>query len=127
MTFRLRTIDITADGRTIVRDRDVSAATLSIGRAAENDIHLADLAVDPSHATMELQGGRIGVAAKGTLGFGVDGVTSHATTIDPARGAELRFGSYNLTISRDGDGTPLITIAQVASQDPGEATDEKQR
>ena len=125
--FRLRTIDITADGRKIVRDRDLSAATLTIGRAAENDIHLPDLAVDPEHATLELQGSRIAVTARGTLGFGIDGVTGQSATIDPARGAELRFGSYNLSVSRDADDTPLITIAQVASQDPGSAADEKQR
>ncbi|MBV1690163.1 cytochrome c3 family protein [Novosphingobium sp. G106] len=125
--FRLRTIDTTADGRQIVRDRDVAATTLSVGRSAENDIHLPDLAVDPEHATLELQGTRVVATAKGTLGFGVDGVVSQSASIDPSRGAELRFGSYNLTISRDADGTPLITIAQVASQDAGEATDEKHR
>lgn len=127
MTFRLRTIDITADGRQIVRDRDLAATTLTIGRVAENDIHLPDLAIDPSHAKIELQGGRLAVSALGTLGFGVDGVSSRSANIDPARGAELRFGGYNLTVSRDADGAVLITIAQLASKDPGEATDEKQR
>lgn len=127
MTFRLRTIDVTADGRQIVRDRDVAASRLTIGRAAENDIHLPDLAVDPQHAAIELRGDRLEVTALGTLGFGVDGVSSQEAAIDPAGGAELRFGSYNLTVSRDADGTPLITIAQVASQDQGEATDEKGR
>jgi len=34
MTFRLRTIDVTADGRQIVRDRDLAASRLTIGRAA---------------------------------------------------------------------------------------------
>lgn len=125
--FRIRTIDVMADGREIVRDRDLAAERLTIGRAAENDIHLPDLAIDPAHAAMTLRDGRIAVEALGTLGLGVDGVSTRSATIDPARGAELRFGSYNLTVSRDGDGTPLITIAQVASHDPGEATDEKQR
>lgn len=127
MTFRLRTIDTTADGRQIVRDRDLAAETLSIGRAAENDIHLPDLAIDPVHATMTLAGDRITVAAQGSLGFGCDGVSSQSASIDPVRGAELRFGSYNVTVSRDADGAVLLTIAQAASQDAGEATDEKQR
>ena len=125
--WRLDWQDVTADGRQIVRDRDVAAARLTIGRAAENDIHLPDLAIDPHHAAIERKGDLLDVTALGTLGFGVDGVSSAATTIDPARGAELRFGSYNLTVSRDADGTPLVTIAQAASQDPGEATDEKAR
>lgn len=127
MAFRLRTIDITADGRQIVRDRDIAATTLTIGRAAENDIHLPDLAIDPQHATLTLQGDRVHADAVGTLGFGVDGVSDRSATVDPARGAELRFGSYNLTISRDADGAALITIAQVASQEAGEAADDKQR
>ncbi len=127
MTFRLRTIDTTADGRRIVRDRDVASTTLTIGRAAENDIHLPDLAIDPHHAVMELAGGQIAVRSVGTLGFGVDGVSSQSARIAPDRGAELRFGGYNLTVSRDTDGTPLLTIAAVASQDAGAATDEKQR
>ena len=127
MAFRLRTIDITADGRQIVRDRDIAATRLTVGRSAENDIHLPDLAVEPAHAALTLADGRITAEAVGTLGFGIDGVSGRAATIDPARGAELRFGSYNLTISRDADGAALITIAQVASQDQGAATDEKQR
>lgn len=126
MTFRLRTIEFTADGRRIVRDRDMDKSALTIGRAAENDIHLPDLAVDPSHARLEAKGdGRLLAEALGTLGFGLDGVSTMRAEIDPARGAELRFGTYNLTVSRDADGTPLVTIAQVESQDAGEATDEK--
>jgi predicted CXXCH cytochrome family protein len=128
MTFRLRTIDSTADGRQIVRDRDIAKPAITIGRASENDVHLPDLAIDPSHARMETRpDGTIAVTALGTLGFGVDGVAAAAASVDPGRGAELRFGSYNLTVSRDDDGTPLITVAQVASQDPGAAADEKQR
>jgi hypothetical protein len=125
MAFRLRTIDVTADGRQIVRDRDIAATVLTVGRAAENDIHLPDLAVDPNHARLTLSDGRITAEALGTLGFGLDGVSSRTATIDPARGAELRFGSYNLTLSRDADGAALITIAQSASQDQAAATDEK--
>jgi predicted CXXCH cytochrome family protein len=127
MTFRLRTIDTTADGRQIVRDRDVDRPELTIGRAAGNDIHLPDLAVDPAHARITRRDGRLAVEALGTLGFGVDGVASRTATIDPAGGAELRFGGYDLTVSQDTDGTPLITIARAASMDAGEATDQKQR
>jgi hypothetical protein len=127
MTFRLRTIDVMADGRTIVRDRDIAAERLTIGRAATNDIHLPDLAIDPEHAAMELRGGRLAVEALGTLGFGVDGVTSLSASVDPARGAELRFGSYNLTLSTDADGAVLVAVGQAPSHDPGEATDEKHR
>lgn len=125
MTFRLRTIEFTADGRRIVRDRDLDKPALTVGRAAENDIHLPDLAVDPLHARLEVKGsGFLLAEAMGTLGFGLDGVSVMRAEIDPARGAELRFGSYSLTVSRDTDGKPLITVAQSESQDANEAADE---
>ena len=46
MVFRIRTIDLTAGGREIVREREVAGDELVIGRAAENEIHLPDLAVE---------------------------------------------------------------------------------
>ena len=49
MPFRIRTIDQTASGREIVRERELAQAELTIGRAAENDIHLPDLAVEQRH------------------------------------------------------------------------------
>lgn len=126
MSFRLRTIEFTADGRRIVRDRDVDKHAVTIGRVAENDIHLPDLAVDPHHARLEVKGdGRVLAEALGTLGFGLDGVSTTRADIDPAKGGELRFGSYNLTVSRDADGISLVTIAQVESQDATAAMDEK--
>jgi predicted CXXCH cytochrome family protein len=113
MAFRLRTIEFTADGRRIVRDRDVETASLTIGRSAENDIHLPDLAVEPAHATLEDRGGgELHAAATGTLGFTVDGRTVRAAEIDGGKGAELRFGSYRIAVSLDTDRTPLLTIEQ---------------
>jgi len=126
MSFRLRTIEFTTDGRRIVRDRDVDQPALTIGRAAENDIHLPDLAVDPAHARLETKaGGRVLAEALGTLGFGFDGVSTMRAEFDAAKGAELRFGTYNLTVAQDADGTTLVTIAQAESQDTSAALDEK--
>lgn len=114
MAFRLRSIEFTADGRRIVRDRDVAGTRLTIGRSADNDLHLADLAVDPAHAAIEDKGeGRLGVRALGTLGFTVDGRSAMEADIQSATGAELRFGSYRISIARDTDGTPLLTTEQV--------------
>ena len=95
MIFRLRQIETTADGRKIVRDQDIAKAQLTIGRAAENDIHLPDLAVEALHARVEQrERNRIGVEAAGTLGFAVDGKVTRSAAIDCNTGAELRFGSY---------------------------------
>ena len=87
MTFRIRQIEQTATGREIVRDRDCDAESITIGRAAENDIHLPDLAVEPSHATItDRGGGRLAVDATGTLGFVLDGIDSRSASIDSRGG-----------------------------------------
>jgi len=112
MSFKLRTIELTATGREIVRDRDIASDNLSIGRAAENDIHLPDLAVESRHATATaLAGGRVSIKAVGKLSFTIDGSDSTETFIDSAAGAELGFGTYRITVSRDGDAI-LLTVRQ---------------
>lgn len=113
MTFRLRTVSTTADGRRIVRDKALAQAALTIGRAAESDIHLPDLAVEPSHARITLQpGGRVAVEATGTLGFALDGQTTRGAAIDPRTGAELRFGSTRIVVGEEA-GEVLLTVEPV--------------
>lgn len=125
MTFRLKTIEYTADGRRIVRDKDVVKATLRVGRSAENDIHLPDLAVEPSHATISEQPGtRVSVEALGTLGFGLDGQTTRSATIDARTGAELRFGGTRISVGLEPDGAILLTVEAVR-EDEGKDTAEK--
>ncbi|MDN3646416.1 cytochrome c3 family protein [Pontixanthobacter aestiaquae] len=115
MTFLIRTIDFTASGREIVRDREVDQSSLTIGRAAESDIHLPDLAVEQNHATLTSQDdGTILAQAAGTLGFTHDGKTTTSTSFDPAKGAELGFGCYRLAFSRDPDAPASITISKAA-------------
>ncbi|MFM7378966.1 MAG: cytochrome c family protein, partial [Erythrobacter sp.] len=74
MAFLIRTIDFTAAGREIVRDRTLEQTRLTVGRAAENDIHLPDLAVEQRHVAIDLAAdGTLAVTSPGTLGFGLDG------------------------------------------------------
>jgi predicted CXXCH cytochrome family protein len=114
VTFRLRQIELTADGREIIRDKDIVQDDVTLGRAAANDIHLPDLAVEPGHATIAWQGdNRVAVTALGTLGFGLDGRVTRAATVDCRAGAELRFGSFRITVSQDSDGAVLLTIRPV--------------
>lgn len=123
MTFRLRTVSITADGRRIVRDKDIAGDVLSVGRAAENAIHLPDLAVEPSHARITLQpGSRVAVEATGSLGFGLDGQTLRSASIDARTGAELRFGGSRIMVGEDG-GLVLLTVEAVP--DASDADPEK--
>ena len=118
MSFRLRQIDYTADGRRLARDRLVEGDGLTIGRAGENDIHLPDLAVEPQHATIaSASDGRLTVQSVGTRGFDVDGKHVHQAGINPATGAELRFGGTTITISRDDDGMVLLEIQSNNRQD----------
>lgn len=113
MGFRLRQIELTATGREIIRDRDLDQLRLTVGRAAENDIHLPDLAIEARHATITLAGAsRLEVAATGTLGFGLDGSVVTQAAVDARGGAELRFGGYRVTVSQDTDGAVLLTVRQ---------------
>ena len=115
MIFRLRTSQTTAQGREIVRDREVAAERITIGRSAENTLHLPDLALDPQHAAIAASGsGRITVEALGSPGFTLDGRQVSEGTIDPQSGGELRFGSYRIVVSQDDDGAVLLTIGQIA-------------
>ncbi|WP_375195333.1 cytochrome c3 family protein [Sphingobium sp.] len=114
MSFLVRQISLTADGREIVRAATLEKPQLSLGRAAENDIHLSDLALEPDHARIERIDERIiRVRATGTLGFGLDGRTVLHAEIDTAKGAELRFGGHRVTVSRDEDGAVILSIRRV--------------
>ncbi len=113
MAFKLRTVEQTATGREIIRDRDIAASTISVGRAAENDIHLPDLAVEAKHATLsQREEGGISVTATGTLGFTLDGSETTDALIDSRGGGELGFGTYRITVSEE-DGAVLLTVRQL--------------
>ena len=121
MQFRLRQIELTVTGREIVREAVVDKPALTVGRAAENDIHLPDLAVEASHASItSVDDNRIEITATGTLGFGLDGGTVTHASIDTRSGAELRFGSYRITISHDEDGAVLLTVRQLEETERGD-------
>ena len=122
MVYRLRQIVVTATGREITRDRDVAAPRITIGRAAENTIHLPDLALEPTHAALTLADGRITVAALGTLGFTLDGASTQSATIDPRIGGELGFAGWRIAVSMAEDGAAFLTIRQAAA--PNDASDD---
>lgn len=127
MSFLVRQISQTADGRDIIRPVTIDKSVLRIGRSAENDIHLQDLAVAPEHATITLSDSRrISVVALGTLGFDLDGRSVTQADIDSFKGAELRFGGHRITVSQDETGIAVLTVQRVealseASEDKDEA------
>ena len=119
MAFRIRTVDHTATGREIVRERELAQAELTIGRAAENDIHLPDLAVEQRHVrVVPAAGGKLRLQSAGTLGFTVDGRSTDDVVVDPAEGAELELGSYRLQFGSE-DGVPAVTIRQFETSEAG--------
>ncbi|WP_293883164.1 cytochrome c3 family protein [Sphingomonas sp.] len=122
MTFIIRTISRTADGRVIIRPLAIEKETIGIGRDASNDIHLPDLAVEPFHAALtKLPNGRVLAQTVGGLGFTVDGRSTKRAEIDTNRGAELRFGGHLLTLAmEDGDATIAIERTEAVSDATGE-------
>ena len=122
MAFRIRTVDRTASGREIVREREFSGDELVIGRAAENAIHLPDLAVEQQHVrVVPADDGRLRLLAVGSLGFSLDGRSTSDVAIDPAEGAELALGSYRIEFAREADGVVAVTVRAIEEQPPDKA------
>lgn len=120
MDFTIRSVDYTASGREIVREREFSGERLTIGRATANDIHLPDLAVEQQHMALIPQAnGALLAEALSTLGFNYEGRTVREARIDPGRPAEFAVGSYRLSVDWDDSGKPTITQLAV-SRDAGE-------
>jgi pSer/pThr/pTyr-binding forkhead associated (FHA) protein len=115
MAFLIRTVDTTASGREIIRDRTVEKAAITVGRAAENDIHLSDLAVEQRHIQIDQKGGALNVEALGTLGFGLEGRSVMHATLDPQTGAEIELGSSRLTVGEE-EGRVSVTIKQAGEK-----------
>lgn len=126
MSFIVRTVARTSDGREIVRPVAFNSDSISIGRDATNAIQLADLAVEPAHAVLtRMPNGRVLAQSTGGLGFGVDGKTAMRAEIDPAVGAELRFGGHLLTLGSE-DGAVTIRVDRTgALSDAAEDRDDR--
>jgi predicted CXXCH cytochrome family protein len=120
MSFRIRQIDTTATGREIVRERVVEGRRLTIGRAAENDIAIPDLAVEQHHVIVGA--GPVGALvfeSAGKLGFTLDGRTRTRETIDSG-GAELVLGAYQLDFAAGPEGEVEVTVRRREERESGE-------
>ena len=119
MSFIVRTVARTADGRDIVRPRKVDKTELTVGRSPSSDIHLADLAVTLNHAVIRTApGGYVEVAATAGLPFVIDGKQSEHERFSASTGADVRIGSHSLSFEPgDGEdkGSVVITVARVGS------------
>lgn len=127
MTFIVRQISRTADGREIIRPRSFEQAELSIGRNTECDIHLPDLAVTLRHAVIrQTAPSRAEISATAGLPFDVDGRSTERAEIDAQRGANIRIGAHVIAVSRETDSDAIVlTVERVgALSDATEAKDE---
>jgi len=125
MTFIVRQIAITADGREIIRSNPFEETVIGVGRNSGNAIHLPDLAVNPDHANITAQDdGTIIVESISGQKFSVDGRDKMSATIDPAKGAELGFGGHLISVSQDEEGTIFTVKRATAVSDSAEDRDE---
>lgn len=128
MSFVVRQISRTADGREIVRPTRFEQSELVVGRAEDSDIHLPDLAVTLRHASIrELSPGRIEISAIAGLPVDVNGRSIERAEIDVARGANIRIGSHVLAIARGEGGDTIISVERVGAVSEASETKDEQR
>jgi hypothetical protein len=119
-TFHLRLItQRAAGGDPIVREREVAGPEITIGRATDSGIVLADLAVDPQHAKARFSGpGRLTLESVGGLPFEVDGKSTTRADLDLSRKPVAAFGAYRLAFEpADIPGDAAIVVTK---EDPEE-------
>ena len=124
MIVILRTIDRTASGREIVRERAVESDAFTIGRATTNTLVLADLSVEQHHATLTAaaSGSRLTMTAETKHGFLFEGRKTREVSLDPATGGEFVFGTYRLSFAPEAageDGPKLICTVSRGERSEG--------
>ncbi len=116
MTFILRQVSRRVSGAEIVREKALTAAEPRIGRGADCDIRLPDLAVSLHHATLRIVGpGRIAIEAAGREPFGLDGRFLTRVEVEVSRTPRLLFGDHVLTLSPGEAGAVLVNLARAES------------
>jgi predicted CXXCH cytochrome family protein len=118
MSFIVRTVARTADGRDIVRPKKVDKTELSVGRSPSSDIHLPDLAVTLNHAVVRQSGGAIEVVATAGLPFIVDGKQTEHERFAATQGAIVRIGSHSLSFEAgegEDKGSVVVTVERVGA------------
>lgn len=111
MAFLLRTVSHSAEGREIVRTRRVEGERLTIGRDPNCDVHLTDLAVALSHASVERAGGRLAVTVEPGLSVELNGRKTTAGAIELASGGDILIGSHALRFMPAPAGSDEVAVA----------------
>lgn len=120
MSIILRQITRRATGGEIVRERELAEGAVRIGRGADCEVRIPDLAVSLHHATLSLDGGKVRIDAAGDQPFGVDGKFVHSATVKPADNAVLTFGDHRMVVGGDA-GRIILTLTRFeAEASPGQ-------
>ncbi|MBL8553402.1 MAG: FHA domain-containing protein [Phenylobacterium sp.] len=112
--FHLKLITQRAGGGDpIVRERVVAGPEATIGRAAESDIVLADLSVDPQHARMRFTGpGRVSIESLSGLPLKVGGRSVQRADLSASGHAVVEIASYALALGpAEGEGV-TVTVTR---------------
>src|SRR5688572_28600237 len=97
MTFILRQVSHSAEGREIVRTARVEGDRLTLGRDPASDVHLTDLAVALHHAVIERASpSRLSVKAEQGLYVELNGSKTASGAIELAGGGSIRIASHVL-------------------------------
>jgi predicted CXXCH cytochrome family protein len=128
VSFVVREITRRAGGGEIVRPVRHEVPVLTVGRAPDNSIPLADLAVLPHHARVELgDGARVTVEALGGTPIEIDGKFVGRADLDTSKTSRLTIGSHRLTIERDPAGDVVVTVERVAPLSEGAQAEDEER
>lgn len=115
MTFAIRTITRSVGGEDIVhRPQIIEADEVVVGRGADCDVRLADLAVSLRHARIrQTEPGRVLVESLGSEPFEVNTKFTSRAELNLADKPVLVFGSHVLTLSHsDEDGSVLVDVTK---------------
>jgi hypothetical protein len=111
VSFLIRTVSRSAEGREIVRTRRVEGDRLTVGRDPACEIHLTDLAVALRHAAIERREGRLKVDVEPGLSVELNGRKASVGLIELATGGDILIASHALRFMPVAAGSDEIEIA----------------
>ena len=119
MSFTLRQVTQRAGGGDIVRTRTIAGGEASVGRGADCDIQLTDLAVSLRHARLvQTLGGGVRVEALGEQPFAVDGRFARRAEVTVSDKPSLGFGNHVLTLSPGEAPDEVVVLVERAAGAP---------
>jgi hypothetical protein len=106
-----------AGGGEIVRTRPIAASAPMIGRGADCDIHIADLAVGLHHARLAAGGpGAVHIESIGSLPFEIDRRFVRAADVELADAPSLTLGNHLLTLTAgEAPDEVIVTVERKAN------------